>query len=329
MSYPEFLIPAVLYFVFELLIPLLIFILSTFFIWYVQSKIVLRAYYRNILPKLKKNRITYWLVGGAAVASHELLGHALVGAVTGSEAELFARITPERSAVKIRARRSAWGYLSSILATLAPCFFPPLILITLSWLIFPTHILIRGYDLSSTLSSVSQNFLFILDVVFNSSLLLPSTILLFYLLPVISFTAGSSKADFRIVLRQTKRYWYFALFLFIVFALGLEGARTFLNLPTAASILHLLFGVILLSFLLVIVGILMGIILSSYLEILFRLPLLYQLLLPLSFPISYLFLIETRFRPLILPYEYFFLYTLLSSTILSFFIVYLSSLLKS
>ncbi len=276
------------YFLLELLLPLLVFMAFVLPLWYLQSLIILHAYYRIILPELRKNRILYWLIGWPAVASHELLGHALVSALTGSSPELHERISPERSAVRISHRRSAWGYFSAVIATIAPCFAPPFLLLAAFYFLFPGSLSLSAADLSSSLSLLFSNFLSILSVVFNSDLSSPSTFIFFYLLSALSLTAGASKTDFKIILEHTRTFWYFALFLLFTFSFGLELLRMGLGLPSTSLIFYPLASLLLLSFLLTLLGISLSLAFILFLRRMHEFTFLQKLLSFLAFPALYI-----------------------------------------
>ena len=275
------------YFLLSLLLPLLAFLSIFFTLFYLQSRITILSYYRIILPELRKNRLLYWLIGWPAVASHEILGHALVSAITGSSPQLYERISPERSAVKISHRRTAWGYLSGLLATLAPCFAPPLLILLAFYLLFPSSLSFFSPDLASSISLLSSNFLSILSI-FNSDLSSPSAFFFVYLLSTISPTSGASKEDFHIILRQTRRFWYFALFLLLAFSFGLELLRAVLQLPTPLPILFTVSSLLLLTFLISLLGTFLSLLLTLFLFRMNSFPFPLKLLCGLSFPAAYI-----------------------------------------
>lgn len=317
------------YFLLELFLPLLIFLAFLFPLLYLQSRIVLGIYYRIVLPELRKNHLLYWLIGWPAVASHELLGHALIGAVTGSTAELHEVISPERGAVKIFHRRTAWGYLSALLATLAPSFALPLILLGVFHLLFPGLLSLTAPDLPSVLSLLFSNLLPVLAVLFNSDLSNPPTLLFIYLLSTLSLTAGASKTDFRIILESTRRFWYFALFLLLVFSLGLEPLRAILNLAGTGIIFYSLSSLFLLSFLLMLLGASLSVLLALYLRRMQEFGFLQKLLAALAFPALYLPLIySTLSFPPLPPYFAYLLLSLLFALLFQSLLKFAASLLN-
>ncbi len=281
------------YFVLSLLLPLVLFLALILLFWYIQSWLVLRTYYRIVLPELRRNRISYWLVGGAAVASHELLGHALVGAATGSETELQRTISPESGEVKISHRRSAWGYLSAILATLAPCFAPPLIVLLAFAVFFPGLLALSSFDPASALATLLSNFLAILGAVFNSDLTNPANLLFIYLLAALSLTAGASRADFHVVFDSTKQFWYFAAFLILAFAAGLEVLRAMLQMEDIALLFYPIASLLVLSSLTVLLGLFISLALALFLRNMREFGHVRKLIAFLSLPLAYIVLIYT------------------------------------
>ena len=296
---PEFIIR---YFILGLLLPLTGFLALLIAFWYFQSKLVLFIYYKTVLPALRVSPVLYWVVGGAAVASHEILGHALVGAATGSKAELHQKITPEKSQVKISHRYSAWGYLSSILSTLAPCFAPPMAALGAFAFLFPGMPFLYAYDFHASFSTILPNFMLLASMLFNSDLTLPANLFFAYLISVLSLTAGASMADFRIVFAQTVRFWHFALFLLAVFAAGIEVVRIALGLPDAAFLLYPVASFLLLSFLVVLLGLVFPLILALFLKRMHGFGIFRRLVCFLAFPAAYLLFIS--FAPP-LPYFHF------------------------
>jgi len=281
------------YFVFQLLLPLILFLVLIYCFWYLQSRLVLYVYYQLVLPQLRKNKFLYWAIGAPAVASHELLGHALTSAVTGSSPSLHKPIHPEKSAVRIRSKRTAMGYLSSILATIAPCFAPPLILITIFYFVYPNTLLFGGGTLQALLNNTLNNLAQFLTAVFNYNLLLPLNALFFYLVAIMSLTAGASKTDFRVVLGQTKKHWYFALFIVLASALGIELARIGMNYQTGLQVFYPIAGAMLLSLAVVLTGLLLMLAFAFYLKRMQEFNRWLKLLCFLSAPAAYYAIINT------------------------------------
>ena len=293
---------AAAYFATELLLPAILAIFAAFIFWRIQSAFVLHSYYLLILPELRQNRILYHVLGGAAVASHEILGHALVGVTTGSDAVVDANLTPESGRVRIAHKVTAWGYLSSILATLAPCFAPPAIIILAFVFLFPANITFGALDLPALISEVASNFASVLGIIFNSDLTNPAAQFAILLLSALSMTAGASTTDFRIISLQTRRYWHFALFLLLAFAAALEAMRVLLNLPSALNLFFPAASLLLLSFLTVLLGICISLAFAAYLRFIAGFPFYLKLISFAAFPASY---VGVLYTPISFPLPYY------------------------
>lgn len=275
------------YFLLELLLPLSFFLLVLFVFWYLQARLVLRVYYGTVLPELRRNGILYGIFGNLAVASHEILGHALVSALTGSTPTLHTAITPEHAEVRIAHRRTAWGYLSAVLATLAPCFMPPLVLLAIFAILFPDTLYFDDRDPGGLLYTLYYDAANILDTLFNSSLANPSVLVIFLLAPIFSLTAGASKVDFRIVIQQSARYWYFLGFLLLFFSASLEMVRALLGFSHVRQVFYPIIAILLLSFFVVLLGLTIALMVTAYLSAMRGLPRWQKLLSFLAFPTVY------------------------------------------
>ena len=281
------------YFLLELFLPLLIFVVSAYFLWRIQSRIALFSYYKLVLPQLRRNNLFYRLLGSAAVASHEILGHALVGVATGSDAEMAADLTPESGKVRIAHKVSAWGYLSAILATLAPCFAPPALILLAAIFLFPSTLAFIATDVPSLASEILSNFLSIASIAFNSDLTNPFATLFTLLLAVLSSTAGASRADFAIIRSQTRKYWYFALFLLLAASAGLEILRAFFSLPSALGLFFPAISFLFLAFLTVMLGVAISLAFAAYLKSLYGFSTLLKLASAVAFPAAYFAILYT------------------------------------
>lgn len=272
----------------------------TYVFWRIQSKVVLYAYYRVVLPVLRENRLIYWVWGGTAVVSHELLGHMLVGITTGSDAKIAAQFTPEKGQVRIIHRQSAWGFLSAVLATIAPCFAPSALLLLAFSFFYP--ISFEVYDAQTLVLQTLTNFISILNVVFNSDLTNPPTLLFIYFLSTVSMTAGASKADFQIITSHILKYWYFTFSMLLVSSIGLEVLRAFFGLSSVLQLLLPLASFLFLSFLLIILGITISLYFAAYLKFVKNLPIYLKFIAFAAFPATYITVLYSPFYSPLPPY---------------------------
>ncbi|MBI4399290.1 hypothetical protein HY570_00940 [Candidatus Micrarchaeota archaeon] len=263
----------------EISSPFVMLVITLFILWGLQIIITQRAYLKYIFPEIRKHKITYWAIGWVAIASHEILGHMIVGASTGARIEDVV-VTPTGGHVTSTQEVSLLGQFSLIMQSFAPCFSPPIFMVLLFYLLFPNNLLLPD-QFTSILDTNIQNVITIASTITN--LWNPYSWIFIYALIVTSLTAGASTEDVRVAVVRSIERPLVPVFLFIIL---LALTLIFANLGYDA--LPFLFWLITLSFAMVMLGIVIATFIAFYLKNTESLDLSRKIIAFLSYAITYL-----------------------------------------
>lgn len=227
------------------LLPIGIIFSSAFCFWLLQT-VVTKRVYRMVLDAVGGNRIAGFFVAWASIASHELLGHLVVGATTGVKIK-EVHVGERRGHVVSGVEQSFGGFSSLLFTSLAPCFMPPVVLVAVALFLFPGVVVWNWSGVDGVASSVSESVVGL--AVASSNFFELNSLLFVYLLAVVSLTASSSPEDVAVVLRQAVARPPAVLFLFV-----LLGVVVFTAEMIGANVVNPLLWMLALSFCVVMGG---------------------------------------------------------------------------
>ncbi|MBI5159176.1 hypothetical protein HY992_03590 [Candidatus Micrarchaeota archaeon] len=241
-----------------LFFPTVLVLASAFCFWLVQT-IATKRVYKIVLAEAGKNKVANFLVAWASIASHELLGHFVVGVTTGSKIK-EVHVGERRGHVVSGFEQSFGGFSSLLFTSLAPCFMPPIVLVALAFFLFPGVVVsdwTNGID--GVIASVVESVVGL--AIASSDFFNLNSLLFVYLLVVVSLTASSSPEDVAVVIRQAVARPPAVLFLFV-----LLGVVVFTAEAIGANVVNPLLWVLLLSFAVVIGGLAVALAATFYLK---------------------------------------------------------------
>lgn len=180
---------------------------ATTVIWVTQSAIVLGFCRRAIYPVLYRSALTTWLIAQPSIIFHEL-AHFFFAVASGSHIKVKESfITPTAGRIAAVHEESIFGWVSRVVAALAPSIGPPLIIAVLAFITaqrfeFDPSVLFypASYAELRQSTAIAGALLFSNAQIFLNTitdLSKPLTYLLIYLAMIGTIAAGPSRGDWR------------------------------------------------------------------------------------------------------------------------------------
>lgn len=240
-------------------------------LWVIQSLTVLYLSRKLIFPQLYKFKITELFVAEVSIAIHEM-SHLISVVLTGSGVNIGESfINPREGRITATRGESIGGWISSVIAALAPAFlsalifFAAVVLITQVQLPFTQIYSFNSSNsniLTGILSSITSVILPFMYVLITT-ILQPNliSIILIYFLIVLSITAGPSEGDWQAAMSIL----FSPISLISLFALLLAANYVFIQFNI--NILLPIISADILSIFIVAVGLIAAFILAGVLDL--------------------------------------------------------------
>lgn len=239
----------------SLLGPIFVLFVTAMTAWLLQAALTYRIYMKTLYPELRQNNLLRTIVAWPAIASHEVIGHFAVGAISGAHIK-EVRITSRQGHVVSRVETSVGGMASVFFSSFGPSFNPPLVLAALFMLMFPGELL---YDARTIEDAFTSNIIANAVVIPNTltDLFNPMALVYTYLLVVMASTAGSSIQDLKSLLEAFLKKPPTVIALIAIACVILAAADQF-----ALRIIEPVLWIVVLCFILVLYGLAIDVLLA-------------------------------------------------------------------